>query len=301
MAYEYGPIVVGVDGSADSTGAVRWAADEACRWTRTLVAVHAVEPGEPAKPAEPGQPGPAGGADIAAAAAAEARRWCVGVAATGETRAGPPVDVLRQMAEQARLLVVGGRGTSRHPTAPLGPVSRALAARAGAPVLVVHNARRWASPDAVLPRDGPVVVGFDGSDSAGRALRLAFAEAAARCSRLVILQAWQHLELWRPGGDRAADLCDNATVVHESLCAVAQPWRARYPLVEVEIRGEPGDPVMALTTASQWAGLLVLGTRCPADPVQPSRPSVSSRVLRYAACPVLVAHGPSRVPAAAAA
>ncbi|MET7402442.1 universal stress protein, partial [Dactylosporangium sp. NPDC005572] len=239
--------------------------------------------------------------DVAAAAAAEARRWCVGVAATGETRAGSPVSVLQQMAEEARLLVVGGRGTSGHHTAPLGPVSRELAARAGAPVLVVHNARRWAAPDAVLPRAGPVVVGFDGSDSARRALRLAFAEAAARCSRLVVLQAWQHLELWRPGGERATDLCDAATVVHESLREAARPWRARYPLLEVEIRGEPGDPVMALTMASQWAALLVLGTRCPADRVQPPSSSVCSHVLRYAACPVLIAHGPSRVPAAAAA
>ncbi|GGM68124.1 universal stress protein [Dactylosporangium sucinum] len=288
MAYEFGPVVVGVDGSADSMGAVRWAADEACRWTRTLVAVTAVPPGE-----ELGK-----GADLAAAAAAvEARRWCVGVAAVGETHSGTPVDVLRHMAEEARLVVVGGRGASGRTAEPLGSVSRELAARADAPVLVVHEAQRWAAPDAALPRDGTVVVGFDGSAPARRALRLAFEEAAARCSRLVVLQAWRHLELWRPGEDRATDLCDAATVVHEALCAAAAPWRERYPLVEVEVRSEPGDPVVALTVASQWATLLVLGTRCPADGVQPSRPSVASRVLRHAACPVLVAHGPSRIPA----
>ncbi|MET7402429.1 hypothetical protein ABZS66_54000, partial [Dactylosporangium sp. NPDC005572] len=39
-------------------GAVHWAADEACRWTRTLVAVTAVPPDGT---------GPPGGADVAAA------------------------------------------------------------------------------------------------------------------------------------------------------------------------------------------------------------------------------------------
>ncbi|MER7007721.1 universal stress protein [Dactylosporangium sp. NPDC000555] len=288
MAYEFGPVVVGVDGSAHSIGALRWGADEACRWTRMLQAV-AVLPAD-------GAAGPAR-RDIAAEAAAEARRWRVGVAAEAATRYGSPVAVLRELAAEARLLVVGGRGAGGDGDRALGSVSQALGTRADAPVLIVHDARRWAGADAALPRCGPVVVGFDGSDSARRALRLAFEEASVRCSRLVVVQAWPHPRLWHPGSVRGADLSADDTLVREALQDAAAPWCARYPLLDVEVRSEPGDPVDALAVVSQWAGLLVLGTRCPADRVQPPNPSVTDRVLRVAACPVLIAHGPSRAPA----
>ncbi|MFG2043776.1 universal stress protein [Dactylosporangium sp. NPDC048998] len=288
MAYEFGPVVVGVDGSAHSIGALHWGADEACRWTRMLLAVAVLPEGGAAGRARP---------DIAADAAAEARRWRVGVAAEADTRYGSPVAVLRELAAGARLVVIGGRGAGGDGDKPLGSVSQALGTRADAPVLIVHDARRWADPDATLPRCGPVVVGFDGSDPARRALRLAFEEASARCSRLVIVQAWPHPRLWHPGSVRGADLSADDTVVREALQDAAAPWCAKYPLLDVEVRSEPGDPVQALAVVSQWAGLLVLGTRCPGDRVQPPNPSVTHRVLQVAACPVLIAHGPSRAPA----
>ncbi|GAA0717299.1 universal stress protein [Dactylosporangium roseum] len=287
MAYQYGPIVVGVDGSADSVGALRWAADLAHRYTRTLVAVN-VLPRDLAAPP--------GGPDIAAEAAAEARRWRVGVAAIGSTEHGAPVRVLRRHATEARLLVVGGRGAGGGHK-PLGSVSEALGVWADCPVLIVHDARRWAAPDAALPGADPVAVGFDGSDSARRALRLAFEEAAGRGSRLVVVQAWSHPDLWRPGQQHGTNLCADETAVHEALRDAAAPWCAKYPYLDVEVRGEPGDAVETLAVVSQWAALMVLGTRCPTDRVQPPNPSVMRRVLEHAACPVLVAHGPG--PAAA--
>jgi nucleotide-binding universal stress UspA family protein len=285
MVYQYGPIVVGIDGSAHSIGALRWAADEARRWTRTLLAVTVVPDGT----AAPGLL-----ARVAANAAEEARRWCVGVEAVGDTRPGTPVAVLRDLAEEARLIVVGGRGTGPDGDRPLGSVSRELGRRADAPVLVVHNADRWASPDAALPHGGTIVAGFDGSDSARRALRLAFEEAAVRCGRLVIIQAWSHPDLWQPGAGRGTDLSLDETSVHDALREAITPWCEQYPLLDIEIRCEPGDPVHALARASQWATLMVMGTRCAADRVQPPNPSVTGRLLEYAACPVLVAHGPSR-------
>jgi nucleotide-binding universal stress UspA family protein len=290
MAYQYGPVVAGVDGSAHSIGALRWAADEAHRLNRMLLVVHA----------RAGEDVP-GGKDIAAQAAAEARRWRIGVASTHRTEPGPPVAVLRRHATLARLLVVGCHGADAAPEQPtqapaagkpVGSVSEALGVWADCPVLVVHGAQRWAAHDAVLPRDGPVVAGYDGSDSARRALRLAFEEASGRGGRLVLMQAWAHPDLWHPGRPHGADLTADQTAVDEALRAAAAPWCARYPLVTVEVRHEPRDPVEALTVASQWATLMVLGTRCPADPQQPPSPSVMRQVLAHAACPVLVAHGP---------
>ncbi|MET7423670.1 universal stress protein [Dactylosporangium sp. NPDC005555] len=294
MGYQYGPVVVGVDGSAESIGALRWAADEACQHTRELLAVHAFDPALPTGDA------PAERADIAVRAANEAVRWRPGVCATGVTETGAPADVLRRYAEHARLVVVASHGRDKNAAAPLGSVCAALCVRAECPVLVVHGAQRWADPFAVLPRTGPVVVGFDGSDSAHRALRLAFEEAANRSRRLVVIQAWQHPQLWLPGrhpGDgqhHGPDLTADEAAVHEALMAAAEPWRARHPAVEMELRSEPGDPVEGLSTASQWAMLMVLGTRCPTDAVQPPKPSVMHRVLRAIVCPALIAHGTVR-------
>ncbi|WP_433220788.1 universal stress protein [Dactylosporangium sp. CS-047395] len=268
MTYRYGPVVVGVDGSAHSMGALRWAADEAGRSGRTLLVV-AVDPRD---------------AGLAEQAAEEARRWRCGIAAEARTHHGAPVDVLRDLARDARLIVVGGRGTEPGEEQPMGPVSQALADEAEAPVLIVHAADRWAAPDATLPLSAPVVTGFDDSEASRRALRLAFEEAAARGVPLVIIQAWTHPDLWRPGADRGADLHAEQLAVQAALDEAAARWKAEYPAVEVDVRSEPGDAVEALAVASQWAGLLVVGTGCA------NGESVVDGVLRYAACPVLVAH-----------
>src|SRR6185369_7304029 len=87
MGYRYGPVVVGVDGSADSVGALRWAADAACRHSRELHAVHVLRPDAP--------PGEASRA-LANEAAVEARRWLPGVCATGVAYPGDTVEVLRR-------------------------------------------------------------------------------------------------------------------------------------------------------------------------------------------------------------
>ncbi|GAA3455213.1 universal stress protein [Dactylosporangium matsuzakiense] len=278
MTYRYGPVVCGVDGSPASLGALRWAADEACRCTRMLLVV-TVLAGDDAD------------GDIAARAAAEAGRWRVGTAVTAETHRGEPAEVLRSLAGGARLVVVGGRGSGPADERPMGSVSQALGARADAPVLIVHAAERWAAPDATLPRTAPVVTGFDGSDSGHRALRLAFEEAAARGVRLAVIQAWPHPHLWHPGSARGGDLGPQQHAVREALARATARWRADFPMVDVEVRSEPGEAVHALVVASQWAGLLVVGTRCPGDHVPPAGASVAQRVLEYAACPVLIAHG----------
>jgi hypothetical protein len=91
MAYQYGPVVAGVDGSAHSIGALRWAADEAHRLNRMLLVVHA-QAEDDVHRAE----------DVAAQAADEARRWRVGVASTDRTERGTPTAVLRRQGRAPR-------------------------------------------------------------------------------------------------------------------------------------------------------------------------------------------------------
>ncbi|WP_327002191.1 universal stress protein [Dactylosporangium sp. NBC_01737] len=288
MGYRYGPVVVGVDGSADSVGALRWAADAACRHSRELHAVHVLH-----KAAPPGEASRA----LADDAAAEARRWLPGVCATGVAETGDAVEVLRRHSQTARLVVIGSHGTGGVDGKPVGAVAEALCLRAHCPVLVVEAGRRWADPWSVLPHDGPVLVGFDGSDPARRALRLGFEEAAGRRSRLIVIQVWQHPDLWRPGHHRhGADLAAEEAAIRAALHEAAGPWQARHPLVEMELRSEPGDPSDALSVASQCALLMVLGPVRTEDPGRTAESSVLRRVLRHMACPALIAHDPGRTP-----
>lgn len=109
-----GAVVSGVDGSLQSTRALRLAAHLADLMGRPLLPVHAA--GRPT-------------ADLPAEA---------GVTPV-ETGVGDPVDVLRSRAvdANAHLIVVGSRGRGPLRGALLGSVSASLAASAPAPVLVV--------------------------------------------------------------------------------------------------------------------------------------------------------------------
>jgi nucleotide-binding universal stress UspA family protein len=107
-----GAVMSGVDGSLESTRALRLAAELTDRMGRTLLPVYAAGRADDDQPA---------------------------VGTPVETGFGDPVDVLRSLAldVNARLIVVGSRGRGPVRGALLGSVSASLAASAPAPVLVV--------------------------------------------------------------------------------------------------------------------------------------------------------------------
>jgi nucleotide-binding universal stress UspA family protein len=109
-----GAVVTGVDGSLESTRALRLGADLADRTGRPLLPVYAAGRRTDDLPPE-----------------------AVGMPV--KTELGEPVDVLRSRAlnADARLIVVGSRGRGPLRGALLGSVSASLAASAPAPVLVV--------------------------------------------------------------------------------------------------------------------------------------------------------------------
>ncbi|MCS7005949.1 MAG: universal stress protein [Thermoleophilia bacterium] len=145
-------IVVGVDGSAPSQAALRWAAEEATLRGARLVAVHAWSFVPPAPMAEPGMmPMPA----IDYAGALEAEREAV--EAELETILanafpdGEPVPIERRLVEggageaieeaarEADLVVVGSRGRSGLTAALLGSVSQHVLHHVACPVVVVKG------------------------------------------------------------------------------------------------------------------------------------------------------------------
>src|SRR5947207_8128914 len=103
MARQLAPIVVGVDGSDASRGAVHWAADEAARGGRPLKIVHAL--GTPRAFGRPDN-----GAGVVDEAAKLARGWEPTVEVETAMFTGSAGPVLVQQASRAAMLVVASRG-----------------------------------------------------------------------------------------------------------------------------------------------------------------------------------------------
>ncbi|MGI5240128.1 universal stress protein [Dactylosporangium sp. CA-139066] len=284
MPGDIAPIVVGVDGSAASRGAVRWAADEAARHGCALTVVHAL-----------GIPVPFGlyeqEATHAGDAAALVHGWEPAVKVETVVAVGEPSDVLREQSNRARLVVVGSRGLGGFAGLLLGSVGAHLSAHAACPVLVVHHAERWAGPEASLPRNGPVVVGVDGSSGSALALGLAFEEAACRHLPLAVVRAWPEPDFDSASAEAAA---------RHALAAEVEPWQAKYPDVKVDLWLVHGAPAEVLTRSSEHAVMVVVGARGRGGFTGSRLGSVSGQVLHHAAGPVLIARAAGPVTEAAA-
>lgn len=152
-----GPVVVGVDGSAGSAAALRWAADDALRRGTALVVAHAWD-----LPIELEARGSAldladTRRQVAASAASFVAEHVAEVLGDLDTLdldveaiavEGDPVQRLWRTAEDAALLVVGSRGLGGFRGLILGSVSRASASGAPCPVAVVPSGQPGAGDQA---------------------------------------------------------------------------------------------------------------------------------------------------------
>jgi nucleotide-binding universal stress UspA family protein len=277
VAMDEHPILVGYDGAAGSTAALRWALSEAVRrGVGVRLARVLSQPRDQAT-------------TIEALALDETRVALdkVGSEATAELRGavpvatvalpGPVVETLCELSGEASMIVLGSRGMGGFGGLLLGSVSVAVAAHAHCPVVVVRENM------AAVP-DGPVVVGVDGSDGARLAVGFAFAEAHARGTTLEALHAV-------PAASRPAEPDGPAGL----LAAALRDCRERYPEVPVTERVLAGSPGQALSGAARGAQLLVVGSRGRGGFHGLVLGSVSQQVLYRARCPVAVVR---RYPAA---
>ena len=285
-------IVVGVDGSAVGASALRWAAAEAARHDRPLVALlawgfldqHHADPGTSFDPDY--------GVDDAEAAL-EAHL----VAALGEDGArGVVRQVVNDLAAPALvaaagaadLLVVGARGLGGFKGLLLGSVSQHVLHHARGPVAVIRD-----DAGAATTTDPPrIVVGVDGSSSAAAALRWAVAEARASQGVLEVVHAW-HLPYaggypysaaaFEPGiFEEAARL-----TLRDALAAVDGedlPHPVRTQLVQQ-------GAVPALLEAADEAALVVAGSRGLGGFRGLLLGSVSHQLAQHATCPVVIVPG----------
>ncbi|UQU62325.1 universal stress protein [Couchioplanes caeruleus] len=257
-------IVVGANGSATSTAAVRWAAAEAQLRGVGLDVVVAYQWRIPGRSfASRGELVRTTGAhvrEILDAAVNEARSSAEGVPVRGAAIVGDPVPVLLEAATDADLLVVGGRGRGS-PGPLLSPVTTQLAAYAPSSVAVVRPG--WSSDRRT------VVVGVTESPGASTTMGTAFEEANLRRPATLLAVTAQ------TGPDRVLDQL--------------APWRGKYPEVPVVCHVASGEPGAVLVEKSREAGLLVVGAGSHQDFEGLRLGPIRLHLLHHAECPVLIA------------
>lgn len=290
-------IVVGVDGSAASASAVRWAAREAELRNLPLAVVSVLAPVVQAGGPWPEVPVPEEYVRIQQAEATDVvdkavRSAADGAAAalqiTGEVLLGPIVATLVNMSARADMMVVGCRGEDAVSRALLGSVSSGLVHHAHCPVAIIHAEE--------LPSErAPVVVGIDGSSTSELATAIAFDEASRRGVDLVALHAWSDMgpiefasANWAPIEWRNIKVAEEE-VLSERLSG----WNDQYPDVTVHrvvVCDRPGPRLLERAGEAQ---LLVLGSHGRGGFPGMLLGSVCNAVVNSAQIPVIIARSPA--------
>ncbi|MFJ8082397.1 universal stress protein [Streptomyces sp. NPDC096205] len=296
-------VVAGVDGSRDSVAAVDWAAREALRRGLPLRLVHAWEAGLPGGDAAPDSSPELRAVQqharqVLRSALDRLSRRYPPLAVSAEQVGRPPVPALLAEAENADLLVIGGQGSSGLGGFVSGTVALATAARTERPIVLVpagESAETEHLPDAdgrpsvdTPFRDVTVAVDIDGTYD--DVLDFAFRAAEVRGAPLRAVHAW-HVPFphSRPAAGERARLRGAA---EDELARLLEPWRVKYPAVDVREDLHEGRPAHALVRATGGAGLLVAGIRRHRTVAgRPTTGAVAHTLIHHVRCPVaLVSH-----------
>lgn len=304
-------ILVGYDGSADGDRALVWAAEEALLRRTTLTVCTAWVPADPSFEIASANLARWPAERALSAGTAHARRL-VGHEITVRPLLayGRPEAVLRRYGAHADVIVLGSAGSAFFAKLMLGSVSAGLAAHARGRVVVLRaGVDPLGTPD---PARG-IVVGFDGSASAARALAWGFEEADLHGTGLTVVHAVPSGTVPEPRSPDDASLTtellgpvprtrdDTGAVstvlgtvrtVPEAVGPAVRGLRVRYPGVPVEVDVTGAPPGRALLAASRGARLLLIGSRGLSGLHGVLRGSVGQEMLRAATCPVGVAHEP---------
>jgi nucleotide-binding universal stress UspA family protein len=282
-------IIVGVDGSASSADALRWAVDEAEARGAQLVAVLAWDlfdqhHADGSQRFDPDYDD--GNADEALAHMVEE---ALGAEAAGRVERRTVCDLpaagLLAEAADADLLVVGARGRGGFTGLLLGSVSQHCLHHATVPVAVVHGS----APDGSGVRRR-LIVGVDGSPGSAAALRWAVADAAARGAIVEVVHAWEPPVLYGPAAGASEVPYDVQAVLDagEKLADDMVAEAAGTSGVRTESRVVADSPAGGLLDAAKGADIIVVGRRGMGGFRRLLLGSVSDRVARHATGTVVV-------------
>jgi nucleotide-binding universal stress UspA family protein len=166
------------------------------------------------------------------------------------------------------MVVVGGHLTGRMHAAVAGSTVITLASSLNVPIVAVGGADPAGLPES--PRDLPVMVGVDGSETSLRAAEFAAGEARQHRTKLVIA----HVKV--------------ASWPEASVATFYEQMRENHPGLDLEYRAVVGHAADGLVDASRDARLLVVGTRGLGGLKGLLVGSVSQGLLRDAECPVAI-------------
>jgi nucleotide-binding universal stress UspA family protein len=282
-------IVVGVDGSSDAAEALRWGADFAARRGLSVRAVLAWDTLDQRYADRKRRfQSDYGQADAEAALevyVTDALGSDHSVPVTQVAPAGPPAQVLLDVAADASMLVVGARGFGHLRAAVLGSVSLSCAQLAPCPLAIVRGLDHV---DSARPRR--IVVGLDGSAPSLRALDWALDEARATGAAIEVVHAWHPAYLaaqpyaWTLEGIDQMER--DARDVLDSALAGADTHGLSTRLEPILVEGPASQ---RLLETAKGADLIVVGSRGLGGFSGLLLGSVSQQLAHHADCPVVIA------------
>ncbi|MCC5478324.1 universal stress protein [Streptomyces barringtoniae] len=281
-------VTVGLDGSPESLAAARWAADEAGRRKLTLRLLHAwpmLAP-EPARlPAELDQNYWA--KHLVDTVQAELRTGHPGLAIGRNLVADDAQHALLQAASESEMVVLGSRGLEPVESYFLGDVSMPVVARAERPVVLVRaELRDEGRPATAASR---VVVALKLHGSSDDLLDFAFHTAAARDVPVLVVHGRSvPLSARTPWGVDHGFSEETTRDAHEQVSRALQPWREKYPQVDVADSIRLESPAKAVVRAAEGASLLVVGRRRHRTGLAPHLGPVAQAAVHHGRCPVAV-------------
>ncbi|EMF57508.1 MULTISPECIES: universal stress protein [Streptomyces] len=290
-------VTVGLDGSPESLAAARWAADEAEKRKLTLRLLHAwplLVP-EPARvPSEVDQNYWA--KRLVHTARAELQTRHPGLLVVGSLVSDDARNALLQAASESEMTVLGSHRLESVESYFLGDISLPVVARAQRPVILVRaDARQGRAGDQkpVQAAASRVVVALKLHHSSDELLDFAFHSAAARGVPLLAVHGRSvplHARLpWGVDHEVTEELTGDA---RKLLDKALQPWREKYPQVEVDDSVRLDGHAKAVVHAAEGASLLVVGRSAHRHGLGAHLGHVVQAALHHVRCPVaVVPHG----------
>ena len=295
-------ILVGVDGSAASNQAVRWAAENAMRRgtslqlvaTRFVAGTYGVPIGLPPSYFDDQERegertlahASALARDVAESTRTDESPQSKPLTIECELVTGHPVPVLLDRAASARMVVVGSRGIGEVTGDLLGAVGPAVAAHAPCPVAVVP-----ARSDGVDALGGPVVVGVAGAPGTDHVLTEAFTEASLRGTELIAVHAWSDTAVANVfSRNQGLEWTSIRTREEAALAEALAGHAANFPDVKVRRTVVEDRPARTLTELANLAQLVVVGCRGRGGFASMLLGSTSRSLLHSVTCPLLIVH-----------
>lgn len=278
-------VAVGVTDSLESRAAVQYAVQAAVKRRTILVVVHAADTTEP-KPTRARRVLPEEEPDELVARVLSTVEVPPSLTVRSLVSTAPAGELLRRIAGQAGLLVLGRHRFQLSDLQLGSSVVSAVAAQSRCPVVVTPAAVRYGDHPG-QPVAVAVEAGGQGEEARSALLRVAFAEAELRATSLTVVQALPS-HLWGTRWEQ------DASSVEDSV----NRERAAHPRTAVRVVRSTAPTVESLVDQSRLAAALVVERSRHHGRVVSWKRSTTHALLDRTQCPLLVVPQDALEPAA---